>query len=78
MQKRQYGFIDTTRLVLFQLIKDFTSNLDNNLVATGVVIDWKKSFDTIDHSIFIKKLCYYRVYGIDSSWIQCYSMLVKV
>ena len=37
----------------------YYGNLDNNLVTTGVFIDLKKAFDTIDHSILIKKLCHH-------------------
>ena len=72
MNKSQYGFREThsTRLALMELIKDITSNLDNNLVTTGVFIDLKKAFDTIDHSILIKKLCHYGVRGIASRWIK--------
>jgi len=36
-----------------ELIKDITSNLDDNLVTTGVFIDLKKACDTIDDSILI-------------------------
>ena len=53
-----------------ELIEDITSNLDNNLVTTGDFSDLKKAFDTVDHSILIKKLCHYGVRGIASSWIK--------
>jgi len=55
-----------------ELIEDITSNLDNNLVITGIFFDLKKAFDTIDHSILIDKLCHYGFRGIASSWIQQY------
>jgi len=42
-----------------ELIEDITSYLHNNLVTTRVFIDLRKTFDTIDHSILIKKLCHY-------------------
>jgi len=57
-------------LTLKELIEDITSNLDNNLVTTGVFIDLKKAFDTIDYSIFIMKLCHYGVQGVASSCIK--------
>jgi len=74
MYKSQYGFREahSTGLALMELIKDITSNLDNNLVTTGVFIDLKKAFDTIDHSILIKKLCHYGVRGIAWSLINNY------
>jgi len=55
-----------------ELIEDITSNLDNNLVTTGIFIDLKKVFDTIDYSILIKKLCHYGLQCITSSWIENY------
>ena len=71
---KSHGFREaqTIGLALIELIENITSNLDNNLVTTGVFIDLKKVFDTIDHSIFIKKVCHYRVGGIASSWIKNY------
>jgi len=44
-----------------------TSNLDNNLVTPSVLIGLKKAFDTINHSILIKKLSHYGVRSIASS-----------
>jgi hypothetical protein len=74
MYTSQYGFREahSTGLALMELIEDITSNLDNNLVTTGVFIDLKKAFDTIDHSILFNKLCHYGVRGIVSSWIKYY------
>jgi hypothetical protein len=55
-----------------ELIEVIISNLDNNLVTTGVFIDLKKTFDIKVHSILIKKLCHYCVRGIASSWMKMY------
>jgi hypothetical protein len=67
--KSQYEFKEThhTGLPHLELIEDITNNLDNNLATTGVFIDLRKAFDTIDHSILIKKLYHYGVRGIASS-----------
>jgi len=53
MCKSQYRLREahSTGLALTELIEDITSNLDNNLVTTGVFIDLKKALDTIDHSV---------------------------
>ena len=55
-----------------ELLENISSNLDSNLITTGVFIDLKKAFDTIDHDILIKKLYHYGVRGIASKWIQSY------
>jgi len=74
MYKSQYGSKEahSTGLGLMELTEDITSNLDSNLVTTGVFINLKKAFDPIDHSILIKKLCHYGVRGIALSWIKSY------
>ena len=38
-----------------------TKSMDKKLKTIGIFIDLKKSFDTIDHSLLIKKL---NIYGI--------------
>ena len=60
MNKSQYGFrkAHSTGLALMKLIKDITSNLDNNFVNSGVFIDLKKASDKIDYSILINILCH--------------------
>ena len=49
-----------------------TTNIDNNLVATNIFINLKKTFTTINHSILITKLCNYDVRGVSSNWIHNY------
>jgi len=47
-------------------------NIDNGLVNGVIFTDLKKAFDTIDHTILIRKL---RKYGADSSslkWFESY------
>jgi len=49
MYKNQYGFREahSTGFIVMEVNKDITSNLNNNLVKTGVFIDLKKTFDTM-------------------------------
>ncbi len=74
LYKSQYGFREkhSTGLALMELMEEITSNLDNGFMTTGVFIDLKKAFDTIDHPILIQKLNHYGVRGIALNWIENY------
>ena len=72
----QYGFRQnfSTSLAILELVEEITSNIDNHHVTVGVFIDLKKAFDTIDHSILLRKLEIYGVRGIASKWLNSYLM----
>ena len=70
----QYGFREnhSTSLALMELVEEITSNIDKRLCTTGVFIDLRKAFDTIDHSILIHKLNHYGIRGLASHWLTSY------
>ncbi len=72
--KGQYGFREnhSTSLALMELVEDITLNMDDNMKTAGVFIDLKKVFDTIDHTILIKKLSHYGIRGIALNWLENY------
>lgn len=47
--------------------------MDNEEFTVGVFVDLKKAFDTVDHSILIKKGQFYGVWGVALHWVQSYS-----
>ena len=53
-----------TELALAQFTDEVLENMDNGLVTGAVYIDLKKAFDTVDHTIMIKKL---KTMGISST-----------
>ena len=55
-----------------ELIQDISNATDNTKHAIGVYIDLKKTFDTVDHEILIKKLNFYGVRGVGNYWIKSY------
>jgi hypothetical protein len=74
LYKGQYGFREnhSTSLALMELVEEITTNIDKKLCTTGVFIDLRKAFDTIDHSILIQKLCHYGIRGTASQWLTSY------
>ncbi len=70
----QYGFREkhSTSLALMELLEDITNNYDENNVTTGVFIDLKKAFDTINHTILITKLSHYGIRGEPLQWLESY------
>ena len=62
----------STLTALIEATNSWSVNIDNGLVNGVIFIDLKKAFDTIDHTILIRKL---RKYGVDSSglkWFESY------
>ncbi len=71
---RQYGFRKrrSTSLAILDSIEHVTSAIDQKAYATGLFIDLKKAFDTIDHKILIKKLELYGIRGVVLDWVSSY------
>ena len=64
--------LHSTLTALIESTNSWSVNIDNGLVNGVIFIDLKKAFDTIDHTILIRKL---RKYGVDSSslkWFESY------
>ena len=46
--------------------------MDKKLFSCGVFIDFKKAFDTVNHTILLDKLNYYGFGGIVNQWFSFY------
>ena len=70
----QSGFrsFHSTLTALTEATNSWSVNIDNGLLNGVVFLDLKKAFDTIDHSIILRKL---KIYGIEQEslkWFQSY------
>ena len=72
--KYQFGFREkhSTTHALLSMVESIRQNLDNKLYTCGVFVDLEKAFDTVNHSILLKKMEYYGIRGISNSWLFSY------
>ena len=57
----QYGFRDkhSTQHAILDIVNAIQENMDNNVFSCGICLDFKKAFDTVDHSVLLHKLHHY-------------------
>ena len=70
----QFGFRNnaSTENAVLQLYNQLLEKLSNNQISCSIFIDLKKAFDTVDHSILIRKLRRYGVRGIPLKLLESY------
>ena len=59
-------------MALITLSERVTKALDTGKYIVGVFLDLKKAFDTVDHSILLKKLEKYGIRGNILKWFKSY------
>ena len=74
LYEHQYGFRHgySTKLSLINLINQITDSTDEGRLTIGVFIDFAKAFDTINHTILLKKLEHYGIRGLALQWFRNY------
>ena len=61
-----------TYMVLTIPINKTTSAMDKREHIIGLILDFAKAFDTVNHDILLKKLNHYGIRGIVLQWFQSY------
>ena len=72
--KLQFGFRakNSTNHAILSMIQQLRSAMEKGETAIGVIVDFKKAFDTVNHKILLKKLEHYGVRGIANDWFKSY------
>ena len=70
----QYGFQKhkSTDLAILDLQNRIIDNASKNQWSLGIFLDLSKAFDTLDHSILLKKLEKYGIRGTSLKWFRSY------
>lgn len=72
--KHQSGFRKkhSTETALIHIIDELLFNLDDDRVNGLILVDYRKAFDMVDHTILMEKLKAYGVVGNSLSWFHSY------
>ena len=54
------------------LIDKSTRALDDGKFVVGILLDFSKAFDTVDHDILLTKLSHYDIRGVPLLWFQSF------
>ena len=74
LYRGQYGFRSkksTVQAVLDQM-NFLYQNLDSDQIVLSIFLDFRKAFDSVDHTILLSKLRFYGIRGLTLDWFRSY------
>ena len=71
---KQFGFqtVHSTYHAIAQMVDQIYEAFEKNEYNLGVFIDLSKAFDTVDHSVLLRKLELYGITDRNYAWIKSY------
>ena len=72
--KSQYGFQKncSTEMAVIDFVEYIKNEIGKKHLPIGIFLDLSKAFDTVNHSILLKKLNYYGLTNIELKWFTSY------
>ena len=76
--ENQFGFRknNSTSYALMEITEHIKESIDKGKFGCGIYIDLRKAFDTVNHSILLKKMEHYGVRGVLLEWFKSYFQYV--
>ena len=74
LHPQQFGFRKghSTEHAIAQLVDQIYESFENDNYTVGIFVNLLKAFDTVDHTILLKKLEIYGITGTNLAWFRSY------
>ena len=59
-------------MALMVMVNEITRSLGNGEHVVGIFLDFSKAFDTVNHTVLLKKLFHYGIRGNALEWFESY------
>ena len=74
LYEKQFRFRNnhSTTHALLEITEKIKQACDTGQFARGVFLDLQKAFDTVNHTILLKKLTHYGIRGVANKWFHSF------